>query len=205
MMQVVLIGIGAGAATALAVRVGRVRLGAFGAAVLSRAAADPDRGDGLEPLGGADRGGRRVGRPRRGVRLVLLHRLPDRHRPAGVVARLSRAAGAAGARPRPTGSNGIRSAIWCSGPRSSARAIVIAAMLTSRHRSRTSFRAVAAQRPRAHAAACQTRHAVEPGRCSAGVRAEPADRYSWSRCCRRPRPCSPPSPTSSISGSPSAS
>ena len=55
----VLIGIGGGSGGSVAVRVGCVRLAAVGAAVLSGAAADPDRGDGLEPLGGADRGGRR--------------------------------------------------------------------------------------------------------------------------------------------------
>ena len=42
-------------------------------------------------------------------------------RPARVVARLSRAAGAAGRAARPTASNGIRSASSWSGPRSSAR------------------------------------------------------------------------------------
>ena len=43
MMQIVLVGLGAGAASALAVRVGRIRFAAVGPAVLSGAAADPDR------------------------------------------------------------------------------------------------------------------------------------------------------------------
>ena len=101
---------------------------------------------------------------------VLLHRLPDRDRPAGVVARLSRAAGAAGRR-RPAGSNGIRSAIWCSGPRSSAPAIVIAGDPDSRHRpGQASARRCAA----ASNACCKHPGAASPAE-SAPTRA-PADR-----------------------------
>ena len=53
---------------------------------------------------------------------------------------------------RPAGSSGIRSAIWCSGPRSSARAIVIAGMLTLGS-DLDSFRSFVAQQPRTHAQA----------------------------------------------------
>ena len=68
MMQIVPHRYWRGRGGGVAVRIGRVRLAAVGAAVLSRAAADPDRGARLEPLGGADRGGFRLGRPRRRVR-----------------------------------------------------------------------------------------------------------------------------------------
>ena len=63
MMQIVLIGLGAGAAAALlfaSVASGSI---CCDAAVLSRAAADPDRRARLEPLGRADRGGHRRRRP----------------------------------------------------------------------------------------------------------------------------------------------
>ena len=56
MVQILLIGIGAGAASALLFAVGRLRLAVLDLPVLSRAAADPDRGDRLEPLGRAGRG-----------------------------------------------------------------------------------------------------------------------------------------------------
>jgi hypothetical protein len=107
----------------------------------------------------------------RRVRRVLLHAFMLGDRAAGVVARLSRAAGAAATHPRPTGSSGIRSAIWCSGPRSSARAIVIAGMLTSA-RSRQLPRVVAQRFERMLNRAV----AVAPDRPRAT--SEPADRHS---------------------------
>ena len=130
MMQLVLIGIGAGAATALlfaSVASGSllsvllfylaplpILIAALGwshwAALIAAVVASA----GLAAVFGA----------------VLLHRLPDRRsdcRPGGSA--ISRCWRARPRRRRPTGSNGIRSAIWWSGPRSSARSIVIAAML----------------------------------------------------------------------------
>ena len=182
-----------------AVRVGRVRLAAVGAAVLSRAAADPDRGARLEPLGGADRGDRRRGRA-----------LP----PCSARSSSSPSCSASACRPggsaisrcwrgRPTsarrGSNGIRSAIWCSGPRSSARSIVIAAMLnfgTDEETFRASLRSGLERMLRFRGSAV--------GRSPGRARPRPAGRHSWWRCCRRRPRCSPPSPTSSTSGSPRA-
>ena len=125
------IGIGRGRGGGAAVRVGRVRLAAVGPAVLSRAAADPDRGARLEPLGGADRGGLRRRRPGRRRSALLLHRrscsaigLPAWW--LGYLALLARPAANGGGR---AGSNGTRSASWWCGPRSSAPLIVAAAML----------------------------------------------------------------------------
>ena len=183
----------------VAVRLGRVRLADLRPAVLSRAAADPDRGAGLEPLGGAGRRGVRLGRPRRGVRRLLVRGVPVRHRAAGVVARLSRAAGAADrTAARRTTWNGIRSAIWWFGPRSSARSIVIAALInfgTGEEGFRAALRSGLERMLR-----LQTR-------APKGADAATSTGWSISWCwrCRRPRPCSPPSPMCSTCGSPGGS
>ena len=122
MMQVVLIGIGAGAATALlfaSVASGSllsvllfylaplpILIAALGWSHWAALIAAVFASAGLAAVFGS----------------FLFVGVPVRHRPAGVVARLSRAAGAAGrAAARRTAWNGIRSATWWSGPRSSAR------------------------------------------------------------------------------------
>ena len=86
--------------SSLAVRVRGVGLAALPLPVLSRPAADPDRGARLEPSVRPHRRRRRIGVPRARVRAAVLLRFPDRHRGAGVVARLSGAVGAAGCRRR---------------------------------------------------------------------------------------------------------
>ena len=95
MMQIGLIGIGAGAAAALLFA--SVTSGSSLSIPLFYLAPLPIliAGARLEPLGGADRrAGRRAGARRR-VRPGVLLRLPGRRRAAGLVARLSRDAGAA--------------------------------------------------------------------------------------------------------------
>ena len=117
MMQIVLIGLGAGAAAALlfaSVASGSL---AVDLAVLSRAAADPDRGARLEPLGRADRRGvchRGWSAMLSGV--VLHRRAGDRvRRPGGsAISRCSRDRRRTAAAAR---SNGIRSAGSCCGRR----------------------------------------------------------------------------------------
>ena len=76
MMQLILIGIGAGVATALLFASVASGAASLHLPVLSRAAPDPDRGARLEPLGGAGRGGDRGGRPRHVPQPVLLHHIP---------------------------------------------------------------------------------------------------------------------------------
>ena len=131
---------------------------------------------------------------------VVLHRLPDRHRPAGVVARLSRAAGAAGRRPPgglewyPVGHLVFWAAIIGAG-------IVIAGILTLGS-DLDSFRASLRSGLERMLSIAGAR-ARESGADTAPTRA--ACSTSWWRCCRRPRRCSRPSPTSSICGSPNAS
>src|SRR3954467_1551563 len=71
------------------VRVRALRVVPLRRAVLSRAIADPDRGDRLEPVGRPR--GRADGRARARARIrtLLLSRLSDQRRSAGLVARLS--------------------------------------------------------------------------------------------------------------------
>src|SRR5258707_12809898 len=71
------------------VRVRALRIDPLGRVVLSRAIADPDRGDRLEPLGRARGGADRRARTHARFRGVLLSRIPHQRWPAGLVARLS--------------------------------------------------------------------------------------------------------------------
>ena len=124
---------------------------------------------------------------------------------AGLVARLSRVAGAAG---RDRGNAATlewypvgRLVFWAA---ILGALIVIAAHARFRHR-RESFRAGAAQRPRAHRCAQDGDAGRQPLELPGVADADRAHRFPGGRRCRRPPRCSPPSPTCSISGSPRAS
>ncbi len=135
MMQIVLIGLGAGAASALLFA--SVASGSLLSLLLFYLAPLPIL---IAALGWSHWAGlcRRVAardRPRRRRSASYSSRLPGRHRrcrPGGsAISRCWRGPPAPTAR---RSSNGIRSAASCCGPRSSARVVVIVALLQLRHR-----------------------------------------------------------------------
>ncbi len=191
MMQIVLVGLGAGAAAALLFASVASGSMAGDLPVLSRAAADPDRRARLEPLGGADRGGLGDG----GASAFCPASSSSRScsgSPSGVVARLSRAAGAPGRerrRHRPRMVSGRP-------PRAVGG--------DHRHADR-GRRHCPISAPTRQASQAGLRKTLDAG--AACLRDPALDRPCWSICwcCRRPRPCSPPSPTCATSGSPPGS
>ena len=199
MLQIVTHRVWRGRGLSAAVRVGRVRLAPGDASVLSRPAADPDRGAGLEPLGGTARSLTAAAALGATLGLYLLRRLPDRRRTAGVVARLSRAARAPGRRQR------IDDARMVSGRPPGA--------VGGDHRRRAGdrrdpqFRNRQGKLPGRIARRLRARH---PGPAARARRSRPAstsERWStswWQRSRRRPR-CSRPSSACSICGSRAAS
>ena len=115
MMQIVLVGLGAGAAAALLFASVVVRIDRGGLSVLSRAAADPDRRARLEPHGRADRRGLGHRRGRSPVRRLLHRRargIALSARGGSAIWRCSRDRRRTAAAAR---SNGIRSAGSCCG------------------------------------------------------------------------------------------
>ena len=115
MIQIVLVGLGAGAAAALPVCFRRVGIAGGGLSVLSRAAADHDRRARLEPLAGLIAAASAAALAIGIISGVVLRRRLG-HRVRSLVARLSVNAGAADRQWwRRRRWNGIRSAAWCCG------------------------------------------------------------------------------------------